>query len=145
MKKVKYILFALLLFLITKNVNAASITEVKYVDDKISINGAGTGEIQIVLFGLDNSPLYFTTVTAESDKFSITLPKIEGLKEGKYNVKVADYNGTNADTKSVEITPTESIKNPQTYDGIKLYVILAIISLIGIISMIVVIRKKLKN
>lgn len=140
MKKVKYILFALLLFLITKNVNAASITEVKYVDNKISINGAGTGEIQIVLFGLDNSPLYFTTVTAESDEFSITLPKIEGLKEGKYNVKVADYNGTNADTKSVEV-----IKNPQTYDGIKLYMILAITSLIGIVSMIVVIRKKSKN
>src|SRR5574344_2465217 len=114
MKKILLIIFAVFLLLHMIKVNALpaiSITETNYANNRISIEGTGTGEIQIVLFGLDNLPLYMTTVTAEDGEFSITLPPISGLDEGTYNIKISDYEGVDTSTGIVEITAEA---NPQT-------------------------------
>lgn len=133
MKKVLLIVFALVLFSFMIKVNALpaiSITETNYANNRISIEGTGTGEIQIVLFGLDNLPLYMTTVTAEDGEFSITLPPISGLDEGTYNIKISDYEGVETSTGTVEITAEA---NPQTSDNLIIYIILGFISFVGII------------
>ncbi len=159
MKKMIFIIFTAILFFSLSYVKAASITETKYENGKISISGTGDGEIQVVLFGLDNSPLYLTTVTAENSTFSITLPEFIGLKEGTYNIKVSDYDGTNVSTASVKIsyydganvsieTDTEVIeaeKNPQTLDSIILYLIIGSICLSGIITLSLYIYKVNRN
>ena len=84
-------------------VSAATITETSYKNGRITIKGTGEGELQLVLFGLDNNPLYLTTVTAEDGEFSITLPEIVGLEPGTYTIKVADYDGKNVSIKTVEV------------------------------------------
>ncbi|MFA5602260.1 MAG: hypothetical protein WDA21_00795 [Bacilli bacterium] len=138
MKKVLFIILTLFVFLLPIYVQAATITETEYSNGRISIDGTGEGEIQIVLFGLDDLPLYMTTVAAESGVFSITLPEIDGLSEGTYTVKISDYDGTNISTDIVEVT-AES--NPQTFDNIMLYIAVASICLIGIITSIFIYKK----
>ena len=145
MKKVLLIVFALVLFSFMIKVNASpaiSITETNYANNRISIEGTGTGEIQIVLFGLDNLPLYMTTVTAEDGEFSITLPPISGLDAGTYNVKISDYEGVETSTGTVEITAEA---NPKTVDNVIIYFVLGVISLIGMIISSVLIYKTLRN
>ena len=145
MKKVLLIVFALFLFSFMTKVNAGpsiSITETNYTNGRISIEGTGIGEIQIVLFGLDNLPLYMTTVTAEDGEFSIILPPISGLDEGTYNIKISDYEGVNTSTGTVEITAEA---NPQTSDNVITYIILGFISFVGIIVLSTFIYKSSAN
>ena len=145
MKKVLLIVFALVLFSFMTKVNAGpsiSITETNYTNGRISIEGTGIGEIQIVLFGLDNLPLYMTTVTAEDGEFSIILPPISGLDEGTYNIKISDYEGVNTSTGTVEITAEA---NPQTSDNVITYIILGFISFVGIIVLSTFIYKSSAN
>ncbi len=161
MKKILLMILTLALFLPISNINAGvpistsiSITKTSYVDGQITIEGTGTGEIQIVLFDLDNLPIYMTTVTAEEGKFLITLPPIDGLTEGTYNIKVSDYDGTNTSTGTVEIEETSQITtepvksevaNPPTLDNISTYIISGCISLIGIVVISILIYKSFKN
>lgn len=145
MKKLLLIVFALVLFSFMTKVNAGpsiSITETNYTNGRISIEGTGIGEIQIVLFGLDNLPLYMTTATAEDGEFSITLPPISGLDEGTYNIKISDYEGVNTSTGTVEITAEA---NPQTSDNVITYIILGFISFVGIIVLSTFIYKSSAN
>lgn len=130
MKKIALIVFALIMFLSVSNIEAATITETSYTNSRITIKGTGTGEIQIVLFGLDKAPLYMTTTTSENNLYSITLPEIEGLTPGTYTVKASDYDGTNVATSTVRVTVET---NPQTSDNIKTYLITSLICLIGIV------------
>ncbi len=142
MKKLIFILCSLFMIFNITGVNAATITETKYENNKITITGTGDGTIQIVLFGLDNLPLYLTTATAEDDSFSITFPEIVGLTAGDYNIKVSDYDGTNVSTKVVRVTDE---KNPQTSDNIVSYIIIGSISLLSIILLIIAINKSSKK
>lgn len=130
MKKIALIIFALVIFLSICNIKAATITETSYSNNRITIKGVGTGEVQVVLFGLDNKPLYMTTTTCSNNLYSITLPEIEGLTVGTYTVKVSDYDGTNVATSTVRITEEA---NPQTSDNIKIYLVTGVICIIGII------------
>src|SRR5574344_167354 len=104
MKNVKYfiLLFALAFVSIT-NVNAASITDVKYKDNKFQITGTGTGEVQIVVFDKTNSPIYMSTVTSVDGIFNSTLPSIDNIVEGDYTFKVSDYDGSNVNSKAIKI------------------------------------------
>jgi len=141
MKKILLIIFAVFLLLPMIKVNAGpaiSITETNYANNRKSIEGTGTGEIQIVLFGLDNLPLYMTTVTAEDGEFSITLPPISGLDEGTYNIKISDYEGVDTSAGTVEITAEA---NPKTSDNVITYIVLGFISLVGIIVLSIFIYK----
>lgn len=143
MKKRLLVILAAVIFLFLPivKVNAAPpvITETSYADGRITISGTGDGEIQIVLFDLDNSPLYMTTVTADGGVFSITLPPIAGLKEDTYNIRVSDYGGTETSTGTVKVTPEA---NPLTDGSIKNYIILAIISFVGLVGAILYGRKR---
>ncbi len=130
MKKIALIVFAVAMFLSIDNIKAATITETSYTNSRITIKGAGTGEVQVVLFGLDSQPLYMTTTTCNNNIYSITLPEIEGLIPGTYTVKVSDYDGTNVATSTVRVTEEA---NPQTSDNIKIYIVTSLICLIGII------------
>lgn len=157
MKRILLTILTLALFLPISNINAGvpiSITKTSYVDGQITIEGIGTGEIQIVLFDLDNLPIYMTTVTAEDGKFLITLPPIDGLTEGTYNIKVSDYDGTNTSIGTVKIEETSQITaepvksevaNPPTLDNISTYIISGCISLIGIVVISILIYKSFKN
>lgn len=145
MKKLLLISFAFILLSLMVKVTAApviSITETSYTNDRISIKGTGTGEIQIVLFGLDNAPLFMTTATAENGIFAITLPPISGLNVGIYNIKVSDYEGVNIAAGTVEI---KAEVNPLTVDNIMTYIVLGSISLMGIIVLATFIYKNSKK
>ncbi|HOZ54092.1 MAG TPA: hypothetical protein PKY25_02045 [Bacilli bacterium] len=129
MKKIVLVIFALIIFLSLGSIEAATITKTSYTNGRITIEGTGSGEIQIVLFGLDNQPLYMTTTTSENNLYSITLPEINGLTPGTYTVKVSDYDGTNVATSTVRIIAET---NPQTSDNILLYIITGLICIVGI-------------
>lgn len=179
MKKVIYVFLGLCLFFSISNVNAGvtgtpsnkiTITNVTYNNNKVTIKGTGDGVIQIVLFGEDNNPIYLTTVNSNNGVFNLTLPEIEGLKPGSYNIKVSDYDGENAVTEVVEISTskttttattttttannsntddktgqqvkTTGVTNPQTYDNIMLYVISGLGAFIGAVILGLNIKKK---
>jgi len=141
MKKIICIITILLILFSYNTVNAATINEVKYVDNQVTISGNGSGEVVIVLFDQDNLPLYLTTTTAVGDTFSITLPEIEGLSPGNYAVKTSDYDGSNVATKMLTI---ENVGNPQTLDNISIYIIIGIFSLLGIVILSIILSKKNK-
>lgn len=132
MNNIKCLLLAFIAFFLIINAEAATITSTEYTNGKVTINGAGEGEIQVVLFGLDNSPIYMGTTPAENGAFSITLPQINGLTEGSYAVKASDYDGTNVANGTVEIT---SEVNPQTLDSVSLYIFIGVGCLTGAIIM----------
>lgn len=134
MKKSLLIILVALLLLPIINVNAAApvITETSYSNGRITIKGTGDGEVQIVLFGKDNLPVYMTTVTAENGVFLVALPSISGLEEGTYNIKTSNYSGEETSTGTVVVTAEP---NPPTSDNITLYVVLGTTSLIGIVAL----------
>ncbi len=134
MKKLFLIIFSALLFTVMIEVNAAaapSITKASYIEGRIKIEGTGEGELQLVLFGLDNSPLYLTTVTAEKGLFEITLPAIDGLKEGTYNIKVSNYDGEETALGTVLI---KAEVTPKTVDNLTIYVGVGAISLVVLVG-----------
>lgn len=141
MKNIIYTITILLILFSFNTVNAATIKEVKYVDNQVSLSGNGSGEVVVVLFSQDNLPLYLTTATAVGDTFSITLPEIEGLSPGNYTVKTSNYDGSNVATKILTI---ENVGNPQTIDNISIYIIIGIFSLLGIVIFSIVLYKKNK-
>lgn len=144
MKKVNYIiLFIGILFLTVTNVKAANITNVTY-DGNFNIEGTGNGTVEIVLFDLDNNPIYLTTATTTNNNFSIKLPKISGLKTGKYKIKISDYNGSNVDTKNVKVTIMNE-ENPNTFDNIIIVSIILGISVIGMIGCTIYLKKRSHN
>lgn len=130
MKNLYYLLITLVLFCSIPIVKAATITEAKYQSGQFEITGTGSGEIQVVLFGLDNQPLYLTTTSSNNDLWTITLPQIANLVAGTYTIKASDYDGTNISTKTVEIIEEENV---QTYDNVGLFVTGGIICLVGLI------------
>ena len=145
MKKTYFLIAFLSIFILTTNVyaetNGPIITNAEYKNEKITVKGTGTGRIQLVLFNLDNSPIYMTTVMPEGDgDFSITLPKIDGLTDGNYKIKVADYNGEHINEKTVSV---KLEKNPATGDNIMISVIIGGLCILGIAGCIILIKKKL--
>jgi len=154
MKKAVLLITFLCFFISTVNVNAEvvvelnypKITTAEYEDGKFKIEGTGTGQIQVVLFDLNNNPLYMTTVLATEGEYSVTLPAIEGIKEGNYKAKVADYNGENVNTKIINVklssTPIINENNPQTGDNIISSIIISGLSILGIIGCMIYFKKK---
>lgn len=142
MKKILSIIIFLLL-ITTVNVNAnTTITKTDYKNGKISVQGTGEGEVQIVLFDLNNEPLFMTTVTTENGKFEITFPPIANLKEGTYKIKVSDYSGQKTSSGEVIIKAEET---PQTIDKIFIYITLSTLSLTGLTFSARYLYKKIKN
>ena len=86
--------------------------------------------------------------TSESGSTIITLKKdyISKLSVGEHKLKVLFNNGGVAESKftisKVKNEVKETIKNPQTGDSIKTYIILSVISVIGIITTIIINKKK---
>lgn len=146
MKKILILLAFLGFFAFTISVNAAQtsalkITSAEYKNEKITVKGTGTGTIQLVLFDLQNSPLYMSTVQTSNGIFEITLPKIDSLVDGDYNIKIADYNGANVDNKILTIK-IKKISNPQTSDNILISILVSGICIIGLIGCLIYMKKK---
>lgn len=86
--------------------------------------------------------------TSESGSTIITLKKdyISKLSGGEHKLKVLFNNGGVAESKftisKVKNEVKETIKNPQTGDSIKTYIILSVISVVGIITTIIINKKK---
>lgn len=147
MKKI-YLFVALLgFFAFNTNVKADTptvpkITTAEYKNSKITIKGTGAGQIQLVLFDLENAPLYMTTVQATNGEFSLILPQIDKLVSGNYKIKVADYNGANVDSKTVNVTLSKNENNPKTGDNIFTSIIFCGLSVIGILGCIISFKRK---
>ena len=86
--------------------------------------------------------------TSESGSTIITLKKdyISKLSVGEHKLKVLFNNGGVAEStftiSKVKNEVKETIKNPQTGDSIKTYIILSVISVVGIITTIIINKKK---
>lgn len=140
MKKVLYITLLIATLLLCGNVRAAELTNVSY-NGNFKVEGTGTGQIQIVIFDSNDSPVYMTTTEASEGTFSITLPKIDGLKTGEYKIKVADYDGSQADTQTLKIKVNSTTQNPYTYDGIYVYLFISFLGVLGLIKGVSLLRK----
>lgn len=144
MKKISLLVLFLCSFMFINNVNAGvvstSITSAKFENGNIVVKGTGTDQIQIIIFDKANAPIYMTTVIAKNGNFEITLPKIENLEAGDYQVKVANYDGSNVQSKTLIIE--NATENPPTFDGIAIYFILGITSTIGILGTIIYLKNR---
>lgn|SRR5574344_2014932 len=146
MKQIKYITFFVisLLFVMT-NVKAATITDATY-DGNFKVSGTGTNQVQIVVFNPDNVAIYMTTYATTNDTYETTLPEISDITSGTYTIKVADYDGTNVDTKAINISSVQNNNetNPNTGDNIIISFIILIICIVGIFGYILLIKNKKK-
>lgn len=113
------------------NVNATA------KNKKITVSGTVDSTIYavaVVVYSEDNLE-YMETANVNSDRsYSIELGKEFG--SGKYEVRVADYNGGEYKTTSVEVNEENSLStsNPGTGDIIMIFVAIFIVSTIGFIA-----------
>lgn len=135
MKYIKYLLFLIIMLIVSTNVQAATITDATY-DGNFKVTGSGSGQVQIVIFDPTDSPIYMATTPVTNGVYAITVPQIDGLTTGNYKVKVADYDGTNVSEKTIYVE-IAAINNPNTYDNILISFIIGIISILGITGYIV--------
>ncbi|MDO5556876.1 MAG: hypothetical protein Q4G05_01340 [Clostridia bacterium] len=111
--KITIIIIALFIVAtISSSVLAASLSEVKYADSKITVSGTcETGnQAAIAIFNSDKQPIYFATVKVENSKFNEILPANFDFENGEtFTIKVANYNGDEVSTESFVVN-TENAK-----------------------------------
>ena len=79
-----------------------------------------------------------STEVDENNKFSTKI----NVADGKYIVRVADYDGGNIKEVNVPKQEEEE-KTPETSDNIARYVIISLIALMGLTTSIVLLKKRL--
>ena len=112
MTDAKRIILAVLAFamisMASVSASAAQLDGVTFADSKITVSGScsTSDQIQVIVFGPDHQPLFFSTVDVSDNAFHKTLDAVFNLTEGQtYTVKVADYNGKNVSTDTFTVEP----------------------------------------
>lgn len=146
-KKILLPIFAFLLLMVSMvNVNAASLNvktlEVSIKNNILDVSGTtdnGVLAVTVMVYDENETNLITmeTTAVDSSNKYS----KKINLTDGKYIVKTANYDGGDYLKKSVE-PQSNSVKNPQTYDGIMTWIVIGLVSVSGIVGTIVYRKKK---
>lgn len=138
-------LFAMLL--IPTNTFAGTISTIDVAESNGNITASGTtgtgvDAIALVIYNGDNL-VSMETCSVDNNDYSCTFSKT--FSNGTYIVKVADYNGGDYVSKKIIINNGTKASNPNTGDGILTYVIIGIVSLIGILLTTVLLKKKRFN
>lgn len=150
----KIILFIVATFLVLPfTVNAsADITNLSasYSNNSVTITGDTSDSILAVAVILYDSTgtsiLRMVTDSVSNDSFNTKIDSINLEAGSTYIVKVANYDGGNYYETSFKVASTTTIEdNPQTSDNIFGYIMLGIISIIGITSTGIIVKKKLFN
>lgn len=135
MKRLLFILLALCMSVLFINsakaqtYATAKINSISYQDNKVTVKGKISFEstVQVLVFD-GEKPILMGTTELENKNFTFVSDSID-LTNGKtYTVKVSTQDGKCQATK----TFIASVENPQTWDNIYTYVIIAIIAIVGI-------------
>lgn len=151
MKKVFNILFLglMLIFLLPFNVNALSVSTLNVTNSNNRITVSGTTEdgiLAIAVFVYSGEELVdMETCSNNNNRYSCKLSK--SFNAGEYTIKIADYNGGNYVSKKTKIesvasSSIEKSENPKTLDNVLLYFGIGCISLVGLISCGIYLKKK---
>ncbi len=147
MKKFSLI-FVLAFILFSASVNAEPIKSVDadIKNGEISISGEvedGVLAVQILIYDETgkNEILMDSTDVNSDNKFSTKI----NVTDGKYIVRVADYEGGNIKEVAVPRVEENDEKTPETSDNVVKYIILLIVSLSGVILTLIFFKKKESN
>ena len=147
MKKISLLIVSLLLLPLVAN--AATLPSVKTLDatttgSTISYNGTvedGSYAVMCKLYDKDDKEIDLLSSAVSSNAFEGEFTVSE---TGKYTVSCANYEGGEIKSVEVEII-TSNEETPNTIDKILLYVIIALISVVGLGLLAFYFRKANKN
>ena len=149
MKKISLFIVSVL-FLIPLSVAAADNPSVKTLEasakgSTISYNGTmeeGSHAVMCKLFDKDSNELDLLSSAVDSSKFE---GSFEVSAEGEYTVYCANYEGgeTKNVTDKVEKVDKSTVKNAKTCDNIMKFVVLSIVSLIGLGFVVIRLKKQM--
>lgn len=144
MKKLKlFIVSVLLLIPFTVNAAEPKVTslDAKVSSGTISYNGTmedGSHAVMCKLYDSNSKEIDLLSSAVDSNKFegSFTVSS-----KGTYKVSCANYEGGEITEKTVEVI---KVKNPKTGDKIVLYLVVGIISLVGVGCLTLRFKKQMK-
>ncbi len=144
MKKLKlFIVSVLLLIPFTVNAAEPKVTslDAKVSKNEITYNGTmedGSTAVMCKLYDSKSNEIDLLSTQVDSNKFegSFTVSS-----KGTYKVSCANYEGGEITEKTVEVI---KVKNPKTGDKIVLYLVVGIISLVGVGCLTLRFKKQMK-
>lgn len=136
----KKLLFGLLLLILPMFVVSAAepqITSVVNENDKVTVTGTIDYRdeiVQVAIFDADGTLVSLGTTELKNKAYSYTSDTLSLKNKATYTVKTALYNGECTATKTFKasVTPKKNIPNPQTWDSIYTYIIIAIVAIVCI-------------